>query len=312
MEQAAQWYALLRSGEASSIDRLSWQRWLDAAAEHRQAWAVVERVGQRFEPLQARQDRHIAAATFRRARGARPRRRQVLLALVGVAGAGWLGWRHGSWLHPVMAWTADQRADTGEIRHLALDDGSEVWLNAESAFNVMYSQQARRLHLLYGEMLVQTGKDARPFFVDTEQGSLRALGTRFTVRQETGDTLVAVYDGAVEVALARNRLTSIVAAGAQLRFTGEELGLPVAADPARAAWIRGLIVADGMRLADVVAELRRHQHGYINLADEVADLRVFGSYPADDPVRALTMLASVMPIQVHRTLPWWIRIDARS
>ncbi|WP_418648445.1 hypothetical protein ACNQFN_07710 [Thauera butanivorans] len=44
----------------------------------------------------------------------------------------------------------------------------------------------------------------------------------------------------------------------------------------------------------------------------LADLPVFGSYPADDPERALVMLESVMPIEVRRPLPWWISIEPKK
>ena len=60
MEQAAEWYALLRSGDASAAERQQWQQWIDRAAEHREAWGYVERIGRRFSPLQSSPDRDAA------------------------------------------------------------------------------------------------------------------------------------------------------------------------------------------------------------------------------------------------------------
>ncbi|WZB74169.1 FecR domain-containing protein [Achromobacter insuavis] len=86
-----------------------------------------------------------------------------------------------------------------------LPDGSRVWLNTASAFNRDFQPGLRRLHLVAGEILIETGTDKdRPFVVDTAEGRLRALGTRFTVRQEADATLLAVYQGAVEIRTARN------------------------------------------------------------------------------------------------------------
>jgi transmembrane sensor len=63
LEQAAEWFALLRSGEATEADRAGWRAWLDGPEEHRAAWASVERIGSRFEPLRASPDPRAAASS---------------------------------------------------------------------------------------------------------------------------------------------------------------------------------------------------------------------------------------------------------
>jgi transmembrane sensor len=316
MEQAAEWYALLRTGSASASEQRKWKQWLDNAAEHQQAWRYVERVGRRFEPLHASPDRDAAVRAFGQAANGAPRRRRaVLLGLAGLA-AGGLGW--GAWRHtalPVMAstWGADHRAGVGETARVALPDGTQVWLKALSAFNVDFNPAQRRLQLVAGEMLIDTGRDPlRPFLVDTEQGRLQALGTRFTVRQDAGDTLVTVFEGAVRVDAARSHATGIVPAGQQLRFTAHALQTMAPANPAHEAWAHGVLVADNTPLLEVVAELRRYRYGHVGLSPELARMRVFGSYPINDADRALDMLSSVLPIRVQRTLPWWISVEPRG
>ncbi|WP_415138648.1 FecR domain-containing protein [Ottowia sp.] len=314
MEQAAEWFALLRSGEATDAERGQWQAWLDSSDEHRQAWGCVERVSHRFAPIKQSPDRHTAATAYREANGKLLRRRQGLLGIAALAGTGllgWAAWRHTPLPGMALAWMADHHTGTGEVREVALADGTRVWLNAASAFNVDYRADLRRLNLLAGEILIQTAADAggRPFAVDTPQGRLRALGTRFTVRMDEGHSLVAVQEGAVEVRTAGSGTTAVIQAGRQTRFTGESLGAIEDAETAREAWTRGILFADDIPLSDVVRELRRYRSGHLGLAPEVADLRVFGNYPVNDPDRALAMLESVMPIRVRRTLPWWVSIE---
>ncbi|MFJ1301156.1 FecR domain-containing protein [Pseudomonadota bacterium AL_CKDN230030165-1A_HGKHYDSX7] len=317
MEQAADWYALLRSGEASAQDRAAWQHWLEGAAEHQQAWHYVERIGMRFAPLQASTERDAAVAAYRRvsAHGGRARR-QVVLGLLGAVSAGWLGWA--SWRHtplPALAagWGADHRAGIGETTQIALSDGTRVWLRALSAFNVDYGASLRRLQLVEGEMLIDTAADpGRPFVVDTGSGRLQALGTRFTVRQEQDAVLVAVFDGAVKVEPSRGGATGVVSAGEQAYFGEGGLRPLTAANPGHEAWTRGVLVADGLTLGEVVGELRRYHLGHLGVAPEIAHLRVFGSFPIDDVPRALAMLASVMPIRVRQPLTFWISVEARA
>lgn len=317
LEQAAHWYALLRSGAASAADQRKWQQWLDGAPAHREAWQYVERVGRRFAPLHDSPDRDAAVRAYgqaaRHATQGRRGRRAALFGLAGLLGGGlaWGGWRYTPLPAVAATWGADYRAGVGDTRRIALPDGTQVWLKALSAFNVDFTATQRRLQGLTGEMLIDTGRDPlRPFLVDTQQGRLQALGTRFSVRQDDGDTLLAVFEGAVKVDAARSGASGIVPAGRQLRFTADALQAMTPADPAHEAWTHGVLVADNLPLSEVVAQLRRYRYGHLGVSPQVADLRVFGSYPLHDVDRALDMLASVLPIRVRRTLPWWTSVDA--
>ena len=316
LEQAAQWFALLRSGAASAAEQRKWQQWLDRAPEHQQAWQYVERVGRRFAPLHDSPDRDAAVRAYGQAATHAPRgRRAALLSLAGLLGGGlaWGAWRYTPLPAVASTWGADYRAGVGETRRIALPDGTQVWLKARSAFNIDYTATQRRLQGLTGEMLIDTGRDPlRPFFVDTQQGRLQALGTRFTVRQEAGDTLLTVFEGAVKVDAASSGASGIVPAGRQLRFTADALQAMTQADPAREAWTHGVLVADNLPLSEVVAQLQGYRHGHLGVSPKVADLRVFGSYPLHDADRALDMLASVLPIRVRRTLPWWISVEPQA
>ena len=307
MRQAAEWFALLRSGEASDSDRHAWQAWLDQKREHRDAWAHAETVARRFEPVRSPELRHAATDTLHGARAKSLPRRRVLGALAILGGGALLGveaWR----AHPVYL-LAQYRTGTGELRSLTLADGSSVWLNTASAFDTDYSASLRRLRLLDGEMLVDTAHDSmRPLVVDTAHGRLRALGTRFTVRLLDGATYLAVYGGAVEVR-SSGGATRIVKAGSQVTFSATAIGKTEAADPAREAWSRGVLLADNMALQDVVAELKRYHRGHIGVAPEVAQLRVLGGYPLHDLDKTLRMLAAVLPLRVWRPLPWWTTLE---
>ncbi|GAA5232547.1 FecR family protein [Verticiella sediminum] len=313
LEQAADWFALLLSGEATPADHRRWEDWLCASDEHRRAWGYVENLNRRFAPLKASAAPRLAASAYQQASDTQGRRRQVLRGIAALAGSGLLGWT--TWRHTplagiAVAWMADHRTGTGEVREITLADGTRVWLNAASAFDQDYQPGQRLLHLVRGEILVDTASDPlqRPFRVATAQGRLRALGTRFTVRlDDDAHTTLVVYGGAVEVQPLAGAVAT-VGAGHQVRFGADGVSGAAPADPAREAWTRGVLIARNIPLAEVVEELRRHHRGHLGLAPEVAGLRVFGSYPANDPDQALAMLETVLPILVRRPLPWWTTI----
>lgn len=314
LEQAAHWFAVLDSGEATAADQQRWQTWLTAAAEHRAAWLYVERISGRFTPIKQSPERSTALTAYSQAQHRARQRRQILASLGVLAGGSllsWAAWRHTALPGLTQAWMADYRSGTGEIRELTLPDGTRLWLNALSAFDLDFQASHRSLRLLQGDILVDTAPDAaqRPFFVLTPQGRMQALGTRFTVRLQAAETHLAVFEGAVEVRTASSGASAVISAGQQTHFDASALASPEVADPANEAWTQGLLIARDMPLSDVVAELRRHTHAHLGVAPEIADLRVFGGYPVHDPARTLAMLESILPIQVRRPMPWWISIS---
>ncbi|PAT34420.1 FecR domain-containing protein [Vandammella animalimorsus] len=332
MEQAAQWFALLQSGQASAADRQRWQDWLAANAEHRRAWAYAEAVGQDLAQLRASAHpptlaEHLLSAQRRLAR------RRTLLGLALMAGSGSLGWalwRHTSLPQTVLAWQADERTATGQIRALTLPDGTRLWLNTASAVNLRYGPAERRVELLRGEVLIATAPDAapaqaparaRPFVLDTPHGRLHALGTRFAARllDDDAQTLASVSEGAVQL-LAPGATPAdatavapapILRAGQQARLGPQGVQHIATADPLAQSWASGTLQAQGMALQALADELGRYWSGHISVHEAVAQRTVFGSFDVRDVPRSLHALQAALPVRVSQPLPWWIRIQPR-
>jgi len=314
LEAAANWYATLQSETASTADHQAWQAWLNQSQAHARAWSYIESVSQRFDPL--RSGGHQAAlAGIQAARLGGTGRRQALAGLASVVGlgiAGWMGWRHTALPEVLMAWGADHRTSTGEQREITLMDGSQVWLNTNSALSVHYHARARLLKLAAGEILVETAQDIgnRPFYVETRFGRLQALGTRFSVFHDDKRTRLDVFESTVEI---RNAAGSVqrVEAGERAEFTADSISAILPAERAREAWRRGVVVADNIPLEALINDLARYQHGHLGVAAEVAKLSVMGVYPVNDITRTLSMLESALPIRVKRSLSWWVTLEAR-
>ncbi len=309
-EQAAQWFALLRSGDATAADEANWRTWLDASTAHREAWAQVERISQCFAPLRGAANGQAAACALATARRRLARRRHLLrsMALVTVGStAGWGLWRCTDPSQLAANWPAGHRACAHAMQTQVLADGSRVWLAPGSEIRLNLAAQARRVQMISGELFIDTAPEAnRPFIVDTTLGRLHALGTRFNVRlwPDSSATL-AVFDGAVALRTAETGEAVIVNAGRQCLFNAARINAQQPADPQGQAWIRGILLAQDMALKDVVTELARYRRGHLAVAPEVAGLRVHGSFPLFDTDRALAMLAGVLPLRIRQPLPWW-------
>lgn len=313
LQQAAEWFAVLGSPSVSARERQRWAAWRDADERHRAAWARVEAISGAFTsvPTDDKSGARRVLDTASERQLARRRASQMLLLLCGTGLLGWSVAKRAPWA----AWSAAYQTATGERREVELADGGRVWLNTASAMDVDYSPDQRRIRLHRGEILIETARDAvqppRPFVVETEDGRMRALGTRFTVQRQADGTRVNVFAGAVELAPRDGGAPLILQAGEQSLLSSAGAGPATAADNARQAWRQGLLLAENMRLEDFIAELARHRPGYLACAPQVADLRLVGAYDLSDTDRVLAALEATLPLRVRRTLPWWVVVEAR-
>ncbi|CAM3935285.1 FecR domain-containing protein [Paracidovorax anthurii] len=309
---AIDWYLLLGSGTATEGDRLRWRQWLEGSPRHQEAWARMESMRAVLQSVPA----HVAAPALRaRQDGRRSVLRLSAMVLTGGAAAS-LAWplaREDGWLR---RWTADHRTDAGERRALVLEDGSRLVLNTRSSVNIAFDGQRRLVRLVAGEISVQTAKapagrpaEPRPFLVQTPEGTVQALGTRFTVRSERGRSVVAVQQDRVVVRVDGLPGTAAVAAGEQLVFSRTALGTAQPASDGVAAWEQGSLLASDMRLGDLVEELARYRPGYLACDPAAGDLRVSGAFPLDDTDRALSVLARSLPIQIRHRTRYWVRVE---
>jgi transmembrane sensor len=244
----------------------------------------------------------------------RPRagsRRHVLRATalaLATPMLGWLSYRHLPW----QVWSADFSTATGETRELTLADNSCVLLNTASAISTRFDSEARRVRHHAGEILVETAHDsayqALPFLVQTDDGLLRALGTRFTVRKHTHGTTLAVLQGAVQVTPAQSGQSLVVQAGEQVNFDSHQAGAVTQLLPHADAWARGTLYAQDMRLEDFLAELQRYRPGVLQCAPGVADLRVSGVFQLRDTDRILELLTQTLPVRTQARTRYWVTL----
>ncbi|VVD88302.1 FecR family protein [Pandoraea capi] len=309
---ATEWFVRLQATTDANA-QAAWQQWHDADARHALAWQRLVDFGTHLRTIPPL----VAHTTLVRTRANQGRRRVLgLLAVAGVTGAVWSVGDSNA----VRAWRADFSTGVGERRTVQLADGTVLALNTDSAVDVHVSQDVRRLRLVRGEIAITTGADAdhghRPFFVDTAQGSLQALGTRFTVRQHEGSAAVAVLEGAVRVAPAN---VGNMANGATILTAGQGATFDAAAVRSRfddvaianaaAAWTQGMLIVHAMPLGDFLAELGRYRRGHLGCAPDIANLRVSGIYPVDDTDRVLDMLSRALPVEVQRFTRWFVRVQ---
>lgn len=318
-EAAADWFTRLHGGTATIAEQKRWRQWHDAHADHARAWQHLQSITGALPGLNA------GGLGYRALHGApasasRRRLLGLFLSVGTAAGAGWMVTRTPQW----QQLAADYRSGTGERQRHQLPDGTELLLGTRSAAVLSFSGHERRVRLLQGEALFTTGHPAgelgsSPFVVETAEGRVRALGTRFTVRQNAGMTQVAVFEGAVEihpVDAAAGSTALRLDAGQTVNFGRMHIQEPVAAGERELAWSRGQLWVDNQRLDDFLVELGRYRNGWLRVDSKVAGLRFSGVFPLGaEGSRAntdavLAMLPNSLPVQVRWRSPWWVVVEA--
>lgn len=303
LKMAAQWFALLCDENVTEHQRQQWQAWHQQNEDHRWAWQRVEALQSQLQGVPGKFSYRTLDQAGRQSTLDRRTLLKSLLLLLGVGGS-WLGFQSplGRELR------ADYRTATGEIKPIVLSDGSQLVLNTASAVDVRYSAEKRLILLHSGEISLITGRDDRPFWVESRQGAMRALGTHFLVRENDDQTQLTVLEHAVEAQLAQfPQEKRRIDAGEQISFSAAAFGQQQAAGNGD-SWTRGVLSVSQWRLDQVLAELARYRHGRLDCDPAIAGLRVSGSFPLREPDRALLLLSQTLPIRLQSFTRYWLKV----
>lgn len=311
-EQAAEWMLRLHEGELSDAQRLAFESWKQQGPHYAAAAARMEAVISRMQVLRGKKAPARAAlnAAFAQKKSL-PRKHAVrtLLLACGLAlpAAALL-------LSPYpQQWMADVRNGPAQWQILQLADGSTLALNGISSANLHFDGKQRRIELLQGEILVEVAHDStRPFIVQTAQGTLRALGTRFVVKREGDVTVLSMLQSRVAAQSANAQQTLEVDAGSQALISRNSVRLAGNIDPAsiNEAWRHHQLVVENRPLPEVLDEIARHRSGHLQF-DRAAlqGLKVSAVIPLDDSDHAMQLLAQTLPIKVRTFTPWLMMVS---
>jgi transmembrane sensor len=212
------------------------------------------------------------------------------------------------------------------VEERALEDGSTIQLNGNSAVTVRFSPVERYVSVDRGEVQFTVAKDpARPFIVNTGGVWVRAVGTAFDIRRELSNVAVLVTEGRVQIdrlvsgqSLGRpisdsqsNTLATqvpVLRAGQRALVSLSSNGPPpqianVTADEMTRllSWQTRLLDFTSAQLGDVIAEFNRHNAVQLSIPDpSLSALRITASFRSDNVEGFVRLLESSFGIQVKR------------
>lgn len=305
-QEAADWAAKVDRG-LSVAEQAELDGWLEGDTRRLGAFGRIRAIALQTERVAALGPVHSPEQFAELSPSAFSRRRLIgggaIAASVAVlGGAGWLLRQH-------------KRFQTarGEIRQLALQDGSVITLNTASDLSVRLSKGQREVELREGEVLFDIARDtSRPFVVVAGSTRVRVLGTSFIVRSLPGEAVeVLVRHGLVEVsrtdaATAPRRLIANMRAISEKAEAGSENSIAVAPVPESAvrraaAWRDGQIDFEGETLDQAIAEFARYTDTRIIVAPSLRQEQIAGLYQTNDPVGFARTVAGSLRARVEIT-----------
>ncbi len=253
---------------------------------------------------------------------------QAAAAAAVLVVAGWIGYA---------SFTASNvfRNDSQEVRRVTLPDGSLVSLNPDSEIYLRWTASERRLDLRHGRARFQVAKNPqRPFLVDTEFGTVRAVGTIFDVDAQRQETRVTVIEGrvAVETGVVSMRAHDSVRAGSQngagtnvdnsslqlsagdrAKIMGEEVAGTEDVAPSVVAWTAQRVVFRGATLDRVIDEFNRYQSRPVIIDDSrLAPLIISGVFDPSNPDSLLSYLELYEGVKVERMEDGGVLLSSRG
>ena len=312
-EQAAEWMLRLHEEGFSDAVRLEFECWKQQSPQHA---AAAQRMQDAISRLQSLREQSAPAkaalnAAFTGRKSTAPRKQILRVVLIAACLA-----------LPVTLtlksqyperWLADISTGPNDWKTLHLADDSTLTLSGASAVNVHFNSTERRIELLQGEILVEVAHDrSRPFIVQTAQGTMRALGTRFVVNHLADTTVLSMLQSRVAAQSANEQQTLEVGAGSKALISRDAVKLSGTVDPAsiNEAWRRHQLVVENQPLDQVLDEIARHRRGHLQFdRNALANLRVTAVLPLDDTDRALQLIADTLPLSIKTYTPWLIVIS---
>lgn len=308
LADAAQWHVELTADTNIDKTQQAWKSWLSKQPENQWAWQQLEKLQHQLKQLPGDLAFNSLAANAEELPSSTRRNMLKSIAGVGViSSSSWLAWQYS----PVSVMLADHHTVTGEIREVQLADGSIVMLNSASAINVDFSEIERRIILQQGEIMISTSShhDIRPFHVQTRQGLLKPLGTRFSVQQQKDYTILSVFEHQVKVSLP-NKQQTICTAGNQLIFTQTEFEPFAPLVEGEDAWVQQKLIINDMPLDSFLNELARYRPGVIRVEPELSKFHISGTFDVSNTDQALMAVTRLFPVDVTFRSRYWVTVHS--
>ncbi len=276
-DEALRWVAHLQSPSLTCQQKAQFFSWLDVCPAHQAAYVNAEAIWQQGQILESI-PRKEASAAKRKRLSFSIYKVNFPQVLAPVTAAGVCALLLGVTLFNPFSHTSHQHHETkvGEKQELVLDDGSTLILNTNTNITVTFNRDQRLVKLNRGEVYFDIETDQnRPFDVLTSSGSVRVVGTQFSVFDTKQDVIVTVVEGKVSLSNdldPTDSFHSIITLTENQRLSLDQASAKL--DPyhinakSKTSWVKNKLVYQGETLKEVVLDINRYYQSQLVLGEK--------------------------------------------
>ncbi|MDR2882111.1 MAG: FecR family protein [Azoarcus sp.] len=318
-DTARAWVVRLDGDDLSMEELDELKAWLQASSAHRRAfqqtlavWGCLDRLSElSLDPVD------VAVATYSPSWRFGAAFALLVCSFIGFA------WQHFA-KEPGSQVSVEYGTAIGEVKSVALPDGSNVRLNTKTSVSVNYEQEARFVRMAEGEAYFEVAHDPqKPFLVYVGKQVVRAVGTAFSISANDNSIDVIVTDGRVEVSSYDDQIAKTEKfdidlmekaksrvpldkgqhgifneAAGQLELVQKLMPEAIERD---LSWRDGILIFDDDPLDQVIKEIGRYTPMRIIISDpEIRDMRFGGYFKIGEVTAVLDTIQSDFGIQVDK------------
>ncbi len=166
---------------------------------------------------------------------------------------------------------------------LTLEDGTKVWLNADTEiqYQVPFSETIREVLVKKGEIYFEVSKNAKPFIVSSSKARVRVLGTAFNFRayEDEGMISTTLVEGQVEFISISNENYHVYKLEpgymAQVSKTSNTVSIGEVNIQQVIAWKEGWFYFENISIGKIMHELSRWYNFNYNFKDQAVAKKQF-------------------------------------
>lgn len=195
----------------------------------------------------------------------------------------------------------------GQRAQITLQDGTEVWLNAQSTLKYpsRFSKKNREVEII-GEAFFDVAQERkRPFIVSTQYIDMEVLGTQFNVYSYPGTDYIQteLIEGSLRVYRTDNKSEGVILKpDEQVVIRGNDMTVSTISSPEHLLWKNGIYSFNNERLIVILEKLQLYYDVKIVVEDtEIFDVRYTGKFRQRDGIDdILRILQKIQSFKIER------------
>lgn len=196
----------------------------------------------------------------------------------------------------------------GQRAQLTLQDGTEVWLNAQSTLKYPshFSKRNRKVEIT-GEAFFDIAQEKRPFTVSTQYINMKVLGTQFNVYSYPDADYIQtdLIEGSVKVYYMNDEKNGIVLKpDEQVVIRGNDMIVGEINNSEHLLWKNGIYSFNNERLIDIIEKLQLYYDVKIVVEDpEIFNVRYTGKFRQRDGIdEILRILQKIQSFKIEKDI----------